>query len=201
MKIETLMADKIPCVIIDDFYTPEELQNIWMELEFLNPNLKPADETNAAHDDGILKTSKRGAFLDELYQDRSFSFILKHNRKQFDKELLLQLEEFHPWFRYIDNSDYDSTLLSYYEDSDFYGAHKDSSSITSLHWFYKEPKRFIGGDFIVEHLETIECRNNRIVFMPSCAYHEVTPISMPEDLKNQGLGRYCLSSFITRRGL
>lgn len=201
MIIEKLVTNKIPYVVIDDFYTEEELTKIWIELEYLTPNLLSVDETNAAHDNGVLKTSKRGAFLDQIYGDRrNFSHILTLNRKQFSADVMEELENYHPWFRYLSISDHDSTLLSYYEASDYYKAHRDSAMLTTLHWFYKEPKSFEGGDLMLEHDSLIECRNNRVVYIPSVADHEVIPISMKDEDKDKGLGRYCISTFISHRG-
>ena len=55
---------------------------------------------------------------------------------------------------------------------------------------------FEGGDLIIENKNSIQCRNNRVVFMPSCADHEVVPIKMAKNYRGKGLGRYCCSTFI-----
>lgn len=196
MLIHSDTCNGIPYVVIDDFYTKEELEKIFAELNFLRPNLLEANNTNAATDDNGLKTSKHGVFLDELFNHRNFSNILQYNRKQFSLDVMEKTADIHPWFRYIRESTYDSTLLSYYEDSDYYKAHRDSAIITTLHWFFVEPKMFEGGDLIIENKNSIQCRNNRVVFMPSCAEHEVVPIKMAKNYRGKGLGRYCCSTFI-----
>ena len=46
-------------------------------------------------------------------------------------------------------TDFDTSIISYYEDNDYYEPHHDKFMWTSLTWFYREPKKFTGGKFSI----------------------------------------------------
>ena len=106
----------------------------------------------------------------------------------------------HPswWFKNMCLPD-STVLFSYYENGDFYKAHADEFVATMLVWFYKEPKKFEGGDLEFPDYETadgipkVEVRNNRILIFPSIIRHAVTPISMEEEDMGKKLGRFCMT--------
>ena len=65
----------------------------------------------------------------------------------------------------------------------------------SFLWFFKEPKKFTGGNLILKDFDLeIEVKNNMVIYMPSIYVHEVTPIVMDE--KDRGYGRYSMSQFL-----
>jgi Rps23 Pro-64 3,4-dihydroxylase Tpa1-like proline 4-hydroxylase len=99
--------------------------------------------------------------------------------------------------KYIHHTNYDATLISYYEEKDYYKAHTDSSILTYLYWCHKEPKKFEGGDLTLPELDAdITYKNNRLVVFPSWRLHEVTPIKMIEEVHPySGYGRYCITNF------
>jgi Rps23 Pro-64 3,4-dihydroxylase Tpa1-like proline 4-hydroxylase len=69
---------------------------------------------------------------------------------------------------------------------------------TMLIWFFKEPKKFKGGDLILNDFETaFECKHNRMLLFPSHYEHSVAPISLAEEYKHKGMGRYTITNFIT----
>ena len=195
---------------------------IWREFDFLLDKLfSPENNDTAAAKDGngeILKKNN-SVFLDELYQWREFSDILQCNRKLFHtfKEILKENKNW--WFQClredVDHYNKDTTLVSYYEDDGYYKAHCDHAWLTSCTWFYREPKCFDGGDFILnasywrEHAlnnsyppATIELKNNRIVLFPSFIPHQVTPISIKEQYKNErGVGRFTITNFLGSKEL
>jgi Rps23 Pro-64 3,4-dihydroxylase Tpa1-like proline 4-hydroxylase len=189
---------QLPVIIIDNFYTEEECESIWQELCFLNSGNKllESDKTGSATDDdgNILKKNK-GIFLDQAYKIRKFSSILTLNRKIF--EVSNDLSEKISFFKYLKNSNYDATLIQYYENSDYYKLHEDESLITALTWFFKKPKSFTGGNLIFEDNSKIDCEYNRIVIFPSIIKHGVENVNLSSDLHNQNLGRYSISQFIS----
>ena len=95
----------------------------------------------------------------------------------------------------------DSTMISYYEDGDHYGAHWDSATTTILRWFFKEPKKFKGGDlFLGDNNIKIECKQNRAVIFPCFLNHSVNKIEMFDDVNsNDKLGRYCITHFLSHQ--
>lgn len=191
-----------PIAVIDDFYDEKELSLIWLELNFLtNANkLQSPKETYGAVDkaNNQLK-SNHGIFLEDIYQDRKFSDILTLNRKIFSPDISKILVSVSPEFKYVENINYDVTLLSYYENNDFYKGHRDKCVLSYIYWCNKEPRQFDGGDLYFEELDKkIEYKNNRLVIFPSHYIHRVSNIEMQEnysDNKFSTFGRYSITTF------
>jgi hypothetical protein len=184
--------------IVENFYSEEELQLIWRELEFLNNKNKflPGHLTNSdVSIEGKIK-SNVGLFLDSTYLNRNISDILTLNRKIFDPDLVCPLIELNPIFRHIEKCNIDSTLLSYYENDDSYFQHCDSAPLTALTFFFKEPKSFLGGDLLIPEFNLkIVPKNNMLVIFPGCYMHEVTKVTMEKNSPN-GNGRYSMTQFL-----
>lgn len=193
----------IPIIVIDNFYDDSELKLIWEELELFtySHKLLPPSQTGSAISEWTKKPEKRngGLVLDDVWANRrELSNILTVNRKIFKNNMEI-LRKGSSWFFRIFQCSNDWTYLSYYEDRDHYPMHDDNSSVTVLSWFYKEPKRFRGGDLIVQDSEDrmkIEVLNNRTVIFPSGLKHSVERVSMDSCYANQKLGRYCLTQFL-----
>lgn len=95
-----------------------------------------------------------------------------------------------------------------YNDQDFVGAHDDTvrsvfgeRRIGCLYYFYREPKQFSGGEFILycdgkKHV--IEPESGTMVLFPVTLRHEVYPISVPS--KRFEDGRFVLAGFIWEAG-
>lgn len=194
-------SDSNDFLVIDDFYTDEEQIDIWKELDFLtyDRKLMPPEETGTAHDLETGKPLKQNSaiFLDGIYARRELSNILTINRKLFSPEVIENFDGMDNCFKYIHHTNYDATLISYYEEKDYYKPHTDTSILTYLYWCHKEPKKFEGGDLLLPELnEGITYKNNRLVIFPSWRLHEVTPIKMIEEIEpNGGYGRYCITNF------
>jgi hypothetical protein len=184
-------------VIVDEFYEAGELAAIWRELDFLHGKLQPADPSHAAQEGGRLLKQGQGLFLDHVYQDRGTSDILRLNRK-----LWTAIQPFAKTtsFSQIHTATADWTLISYYEDSDYYEGHADRSLITALTWFHREPKAYTGGDLLFSDFgnHRIEARNNRLLIFPGWVHHEVEPIRMKGE-DTTGLGRYVMAQLLNYR--
>lgn len=192
------IANNGPVVIADDLFTYREYKLMFDEFKFIKDRglLMSGNETGGAinQDDGSMLKQNSSVFLDQLYNERSLSDILSVNRKVFSRPVVSELINLHSLFNYIPLSNHDATLLSYYDSDNKYEEHRDMATITILTWFYEEPRKFEGGDFMVESEFNIECRANRTVFMPSYMLHAVTPV-IPEK-PNKGLGRYTMTQFV-----
>jgi len=93
-------------------------------------------------------------------------------------------------------SNFDSSMLSYYEEKDFYKPHHDTVLWTCLIWMVREPRLFDGGDFkMVEPDVEVKLKNNRMILFPSCFLHSVSPIKFHTQPKEIGYGRYCITHF------
>ena len=195
----TVVKDPIPYVIVEEVFDEDELQRIYRELEFLYPKLLNPEKTGTAKtQDGIPKKKNKGVFLDLLYSIREFSDILTLNRKFFMKDITQEMEKASPVYSLIHNLNHDSTLISYYEDSDYYKQHTDLSVITICTWFFQEPKNFKGGDlFFSDYNICIPVKNNSAVIFFSSIKHEVSEIKMIDKSKVCS-GRFTMSMFINQ---
>jgi hypothetical protein len=202
MLIETPKIENCSLVTIQDFYSEEELKLIWQELEFLTSKgkLLSAENTESAvSPEGNFK-SNVGLFLDNVYLNRNISNILRINRKIFEETVVEKLTDINPIFRALEHSNADHTLISYYENGDSYFEHPDHSVLTILSYFFKEPKKFLGGELVLTdfNLEIIP-KNNMVVIFPGAYHHKVNKVSMDSEVTLSGDGRYCMSQFINYR--
>jgi len=199
--------NKLPVVVIDKFYSKDAEERIMQELLFLtNDEKKLKDPENSGSawdaDDTVpggkkyLKKNKAHS-LDAIYLDRSASNILTENRKLFSNDVVNELMNLHPIFRYVKYVNMDATLVSYYENSDYYLPHRDDATMTALTWFYKQPKSFSGGNLLLEESMEIECVHNRCIIFPSVTLHSVNEINIEEEKVGHGCGRYTISQFMS----
>lgn len=197
MKLE-VFETPFPYIRIYDFYTDEELELIWKEFDFiLNYHiLKGPEKTGTAKDNGVILKNNLGIFLDSFYSDRESSNILRVNRKIFKIiQGIFDVSDY--WFLKNFKSNHDTTLISYYENSDYYHKHYDDSLATCLTWFYKEPKSFEGGNLLFEDYDIeIEVKNNCLIFFPSIIQHAVSEVIMDKKYFGKFMGRICMSQFI-----
>lgn len=202
MKINHDRKLPIPFVIVDDFFTDDELELIWKEIDFLSDKdklLKPKDTSSAHDENGKLKKSNLGIFVDDVYCQRETSNILKITRKLFDKNFMDDLIKNNYIFNFYQRATSDRTLLSYYGDKDYYKSHHDDADFTSIIWLYKEPKEFEGGEFkFTDYDIKFECKNNQLIIFPSDLLHEVSEIELKS--KKPWTGRYSLVNFAYQRG-
>jgi len=194
----TLCKEPFEYIIIDDTYTAEELKLIFLELEFwtISGHLMGPEETGTAKwEDGSPKKSNKGIFLDGAYTNRNYSNILKFNRKIYN----LEINQPSVINNFLKSSNYDTTLISYYENGSSYKSHKDESVLTTVTYLYKQPKAFEGGNLVLtDYGYQFEPWFNRTYILPGVIEHEVTEVLMKSEDCEKGLGRYCISNFIHR---
>jgi len=195
----TVTKDPIPFLIIDDTYTKEEQIQIYSELDFFVDKLLEPTKTGSATDKNGNKKNNNGVFLDEVFANRKFSNILNLNRKLFNSDVKHNLFKCHHAFELFNNTNYDTTLLSYYNNGGSYFSHKDSAVITIITWFFKQPKNFLGGNFkFTDYGLDIELKNNRSVVFFSSYAHEVSEVTLL-DKTAPFSGRFTLSTFCSIR--
>lgn len=190
-----------PFIIIENIYNNEELKLIWEELNFICYSHKlenPEDTGSAVDTQGNLLKNNKSIFLDDIYSDRKFSNILSVNRKIFDfsSEIFRSSES---WFFRNLMSNMDTTLISYYESGGYYRKHIDASLATCLTWFYQEPKKFEGGNIILNYEDCnieIEVENNKCLIFPSIIHHTVSDVIMNNNETNSKNGRFCMTQFL-----
>jgi len=189
---------KLPLVIVDNYFNDEELSDIWKELDFLSIGNKflPETEIGSATDaNNKLQKKGSGLWLGEFYRNPlSSSEIVKITKKIYSHEIMNKLIENNYFFSYLEKCKDDNVLINYYENNDFYKSHRDNCTVTCLIWLYKQPKKFFGGDLIVEDSFHVECVYNRLVIFPSILRHAITEIRI--DTNEKYSGRYAITHFI-----
>jgi hypothetical protein len=182
MDIQLLQKDNFQYVVIDDFYTPDELKLIKEELQELLPFAVDEKHAGAAKDlNGNLLKNALGLFLDSHYNsNRLKSNILNLNRKIFLDEVVDGCQKLNPSFSYIRYVDCDYTLINYYKNNEQYKPHRDKSVLTLITFF--SLGTFKKGQFTFPEYDIeIESKENRVVIFPGCIEHASLPIESEEN--------------------
>ncbi len=198
------IEEGINALVIDNFYSEQQLKEVWKELDWIT---KPAvmmdqKDLSSAEVNGKFQTSKRGVFLEEVFQNWRHSALISHTISNMSQELFQDtILNYNPLYKILYGCNYRTHLLSYYEDSDYYKPHTDAAVFTILSYFCKEPKSFTGGEVILSSTKgdknaTVEIKNNRIVVIASNTLHAVNPIVSATKNTLSGNGRYCLAAFL-----
>lgn len=202
MRVE-LFTDIFPRIVIDDFFTSEEYTEVFNEINLLSKYFQDPEDTGAAKeiDSGRLLKDNKAIFLNDVYKDLKFSYIHTALNKIYCNEILDVITKSQEYYFNLlwKDTNRDNTLISYYEDSQYYEPHKDSSLFTALVWLWEEPKSFAGGDlnlFYCENTYKHPVQNNQCLIFPGRVFHGVDPVKMNIKDMNQGKGRYTLSKFI-----
>jgi len=190
-------SEPFPHLIFHDFYNDEELSLIWEELDFYT---KPGKLVNAKDYGGVIThTNAKALWLDKVYgkEFRNVSNILQVNRKIFDKDVLGAFAGIHDCCSIAKTCNHDSTKIRYYHDGDMYDPHIDSTvQFLGFSYFYREPKRFEGGElFFPDYDYTYSCDNNSLIMMPGWVRHGVKEIKIRDSDYFDGFGRYAVTSF------
>ena len=205
MKSEILAAtvheEPFPLMIIENFYNESELELVWEELNFLT---KPGKLMDAKDYGGIIEnTNAKALILDDIYENaREISNILTVNRKLFDSGVLDNFAEIHPCCKIAPLSNWDTTKVRYYHEGEFYDPHTDRDfQFLAFSYFYKEPKKFSGGDLIFPEYDfKISCDNNSMVIFPGWVEHGVRKVTIKDSEYYEGNGRYSITSFFGNKG-
>lgn len=195
-----------PFLLIDNFYDKKEEELIWKELDFYSINKFMSSDEDKTGARGVDKTGKGKVssyriYLDLVYkmEARHISNILTVYKKIISKDVKEAYKKTTPAWVLLDSSSNDFSMIQYYDEGDYYKSHTDAYGCTVIIWFYREPKRFKGGDFILDDPnEKIECKHNRLIMFPSFYMHSVTPVIMEKEHRGKGLGRYSLTHFYFR---
>ena len=196
----TFVNNPTPHLLLEDFYTEKQLSVIWKELEILTPSLDPPENTGSAWHDNEDKTWKKqneGLFLYNVYNRREVSPIISFTEQILFNDIGEFLDEKHWMTNVYKACNWNTLLISYYQNNHFYEPHTDLSTLTSLVWIWKEPKHFNGGNFTLTNYDyTIECKNNCGIIFFGGEEHAVNNVTLDEEYMNKNLGRYTVSTFM-----
>jgi hypothetical protein len=204
----TYIQDGIDAVIIDNFYSEDQLKNIMSELKCISQRdvLTSTENLLTAEIQNSFIANKTGVFLESIYENWQDSPMITHAMENFiKKEVRETLEGYNNLYRILYFCDRRSYLLSYYENGGYYAKHTDLTIFTILNWFNTDPKNFTGGDMKLfssnsKKTSEIEFKHNRVLLIPGCTPHEVTEIN--SNIKEySGDGRYCNAIFCFMTGL
>jgi hypothetical protein len=187
-----------PFIIVDDWYSQEEEKFVWNELiYFYGINQFQKAEENCAEDNGITKAKGNRLYYDLIFKDKKYSYINKMLYKVRNKDFHKVIEDVMPIGKIFKHTDFDNTLINYYEHGDEYKSHYDYVTFTMLIFFYKQPKKFSGGDlYFEENNVTVECKHNRMVLFPGYYLHQVKRVMMSDNDFNSMNGRFSITHFI-----
>ncbi len=185
----------IPYMLIKNYFNDNDMKSLLSELRFLTPKMTYQEPKNMP--DGTKQNNQIN--LDDFYVNRESSNILNTMNKIYkDEELKKNLRDI-SWFYNIWNyTNIDNTFVAYYENTDYYKAHRDISIISIMYWIWEEPKSFTGGNIhLTDYDIEIPLERNQMMIMPSSTYHAVDPIKMIKQAdKLSGKGRYCIVRFL-----
>ena len=192
-------GEVFPFIVSDNWYSPEEEKLIWKELDFYYQpdNLERAADFSAKKDGVNLSNSSR-IYPDAMFTEKykHVSSIMSATKKFQDKQFKDFIKKAMPQGVQFCLANKNSTIISYYDDAHEYKTHHDDPQFTILIWFFKEPKKFTGGDFIFTQPNlNVKCKHNRMVLFPSYYLHKVTPVLLDKEYRNKGLGRFTFTHF------
>ena len=147
----------------------------------------------------VDKTNSKAIWLDKIFSKkyRNLSNILKVNRKLFDSAVLEAFSSVHDCCSIAKFCNYDVTKVRYYHDGDYYEPHTDKTvQFLGFSYFYREPKRFQGGELIFPKYDyKFNCDNNSLIMMPGWVEHGVSQVTIQDSDYFDGYGRYAITSF------
>lgn len=165
-------------LIIDNAFSQEEYREICDDIEILleNTTLTVHDELLTANVDGKYFSKRKGLKLDSIF---------KYNREKFSyfkyylnpiSKILSELDKLPYAFKWLENTNKDTSILGVYGDGDSYDLHRDLATFT-LVFFIQQNKKFEGGDLFFEKPDVKALhKSNRIVIFPSWMRHGVTEV-------------------------
>lgn len=197
MKIK-LHTEPFHYITVENLWTEKERKEMFDEmLMFEGKGLFGAPQNSQSANDyeGNALKKNRAEFFDSIFLNRDYSHVLTHNQKVvsvFEDDEIKKSWYFKDlWF---DNY---STLVSYYENSDYYKSHKDDALMTVLNYFFKEPKKFEGGEIIFTDYDLkFQVTNELTIIFPSNIRHEVSELSLDKEYEGKGYGRFCMNQFL-----
>ena len=187
--------EPIPYLLVKNYFDDKDIESMLKELRFLTPKMSFQLPQKMA--EGTKQNNQIN--LDNLYGDRETSNILNVMNKIYDDKKLIETLHDMSWFYKVwKYTNLDQTFVAYYEDTDYYKAHRDIAVISLMYWLWEEPKSFTGGNVhLTDYDIEIPLERNQLMVMPSSTKHAVTSIKMiNNNEKFSGMGRYCIVRFL-----
>ena len=204
-----IYCEPFPLMVVNNFYNQQELNLIWKELDFYTA---PNKLVSAENYGGVVGyTNAKALILDDLYRNyesdekgvdyRNISNILTVNRKLFECGVLDTFANIHGCVSIANKTNHYITKVIYYHDGEYYDPHTDKSTMfLAFSYFYREPKKFVGGDLEFPKYDfKLPCTNNSMVIFPGWVEHGVRKVKIKDSDYYDGWGRYAITSFFSCR--
>ena len=205
MKLETFASPR-PHMIIDEFFTKDELPLALQEIKKLEPQQTKGLGNLRGEEVEVDIKKNNVVYLDEFYKEKKLEsmILVKFSRDVWGEEGLVnrefQASQF-PCFEYMKFLQYSTTQISIYGDGDFYGYHEDRDDklqfMTVNVVLCNEPKQFTGGDFKLTWngvTKMIPFKNNTAIIYPQTTEHCVTKVNCKDnnyDNRRYSLNHWC----------
>lgn len=189
-------------LVIDNFLDNNQKINIWKEIDFYIDNGLVIPSTMYQDGSGFdennnSKANRHSLFLanalinyrvnSKIYQAIRSNFLHTNVSARFPQSTLL---------KYLPITNYDSTLLSFYQNGDYYKSHFDYGIISCI--LYLIPNNeYSGGDIVFTDFNvTHKPLDNQMIVFPSCLNHEVTKIQT-FDSNDKDYKRLSITTFLS----
>lgn len=176
-----LIKEPFPHIILENVFNERELTEIWNELIFLAPKMRPpeADLTGTAKNNRNIPLKRgHGLMIDNFFSNPQDSDIMLHFKKIMSTDIGTNAKQLGMYFDLFRKIRHGTTLVQMYRNGDYYLPHDDYAIFSAVTLFYKSPKAFVGGDLnFPEHNYIPSLKNNTTIIFPSMINHEVTELS------------------------
>ena len=195
-------------LVIDNWFNEREEKAIWSELNFYSAlpkqyQTRTDDAQDVAKDNDGSSRAKCFRWYPSEHFNRNYSHIshiLNCQRKVEEDNFKEAIDNLTPLNRMFYSSNHQDSMVTYYDNQDYYKPHYDTFFWTMCIWMLKDENKISGGDFVFSDTEeVVELKHNRAVFFPSFLLHEVKPITVLDDSDNYG--KYTITNFFSYKFL
>ncbi len=169
---------------VDEWYSPEEIKEVWKELDFLS------DFKKFTFDGETIQIN-----LDEAYSNHNISNILSYRYKDKLELFANQVDRTFP--EDIRNEFLDCkkirTSLRYFHQSMGWKEHSSEDKFVSYHFLWKEPINYQGGDLKIGD-RFIKSYQSRLVFMKGSYPKQITGVNFLDITRTFGNGLYLITT-------
>lgn len=186
-------------LVVDDFFSPAALEEIFREVRSLEKRMKPGLVRDIGHDgQSVFFENERRKNKAVWIHDPSKT--LRRFREQFWSPTMLDqyANAREPLFQIIPNCRAPHLQVSAYMTGDHYDFHEDEGAgvnLTSIVFLAARPEKVRGGDLVLSYggeETTIRFRHNRLVVFPSKTLHRVTRVRVDSnDLHDARISLQC----------
>jgi len=186
MKVNVVLNDMSKTFfLVDEWYSKEELENVWKEIDFLTDFKKMNLD-----DDQMLSIN-----LDESYKEPSISNILSYRYKEKLELFANQVDRSFPEGTADDFLQCEKleSKLGYFHQAMGLHNHKSQDKFVSYLFLTREENTFDGGDLFLDN-QKVKMQNARLAFFPGEYERKISPILFKDVKRTLGGGLYLIKT-------